>query len=405
MNMQVKSYSLRWKTYLLLLVGITQSLFAQDSQNLLLNGSFEIDGPPGGFKTLREGDMILGWEVMRGTVDLTGTYFKSFDGDYSMDMNGTPGTGAIEQRFFTEKGKKYLLSFYLSGNCAGGPKIKRVMVFIGDEKQLFEFDTEGRSNQDMGWTKCEMVFKAIDRKTTLRFESPPDYEPSNYGAAIDMVSVVKTSRSKGSTGGSKTIAKDEPRKEKGGFFGAQYGLLAGGGYYFAGKNTPELLSYDATRYNLEATRGGAGFHLGGYAAVFAGPVFLRPEFRITSHQVTYGLVGNSQTGKEHYQQVEIPLLLGFQVNSLKFFAGPTGHLYLFRISRMDDLGSFDSAARTFTFSYELGAGIDLSFLELDLRFGGNLSRFGDGVLINDSTKLYTTDMPDRLLLTVSIPLN
>lgn len=368
---------------------------AQNGTNLLLNGSFEIEAPPGNFKTLRTGNTIAGWEVMRGTVDLTGTYFKAFDGNFSMDMNGTPGTGAIEQKFFTEKGKKYLLSFYMAGNCGGGPRIKRLMVYVGNEARLFEFDTEGRNNQNMGWVKYELVFKATGRKTTLRFESPPDYEPSNWGATIDNVSVVRTSRRAGNSG--------EGRN----FFAVNYGFLGGASYYLTDNNTLELVNFDANRYNLAADNAGIGLHLGGFAELYVGPVFIRPELRVSSVKINYSLAGAAANMKagERYQHLEIPIALGLEIASFRVFVAPTGYLYLFKTGDLEDQGDFTSNIRTFTHGYEAGVGYNLSFANIDLRYAWNFSKQGDGLLINNSTKLYLTDMPDRLILTLSINLN
>lgn len=68
---------------LILLVGFTffsLSAFAQNNYNLIVNGSFEEEGPDSDYITLKQGAHILGWNVFKGTIDINAGYFKAQDG-------------------------------------------------------------------------------------------------------------------------------------------------------------------------------------------------------------------------------------------------------------------------------------------------------------------------------------
>lgn len=393
----LKSYNTQKILFILLFIlTIVLQTYGQNSSNLIVNGSFEEGYKAGGFKTLKAGEYLKGWKVVQATVDLTGTYFKAYDGLQSIDLNGTPGIGAMEQTFFTDKGKKYLLSFYMAGNPVGGPPIKKMIVSVGDQSALFEFDIAGKSPKEMGWQYCELVFEAIDRKSTLRFESLANYDVTNYGPVIDLVNVVPTNKK--SPGSHQT---------ENSLFGFNYGFLVGASYSFIADNTLDLVEFDPARNDLEASSAGMGIHLGGFASGRVGPVFLRPELRLSSSSVDYTLNGASlQSAKERYFNLDIPLLIGFKYSDFSFVIGPSAHLYFFKTGSLEDLGNFDTGIKRFTYGYETGVAYSYDRFEIGLRFHGNMSAFGDGIIDQDSgKKYYFSDMPDYLLLTLSYTLN
>ena len=158
-------------------------------QNLLVNASFEEGPNMGAYLTMRTGTTIPGWMISKETVDLTGTYFKASDGKRSIDLVGTPGLGAIEQTFETRPGESYQVKFDLAGNPAGGPPIKKMKVTAANQSAFFEFDVTGKTTEDMGWKESNWIFIAEEEKTTLSFEALKGETTSNYGAAIDKVSV------------------------------------------------------------------------------------------------------------------------------------------------------------------------------------------------------------------------
>jgi len=161
-----------------------------DKANLIVNGSFEEGLPFGSFKLFSKGDGIPGWKVTRATVDLVGDYFRSADGNNSIDLNGT-SYGELQQQFSTKKGKQYKLSFYLAGNPGGGPTIKKLLVAVGNKSEEYQFDISGRNVKEMGWEYHELIFTAKDKSTILTFESNHKSGPAAAGPVIDNVSVIE----------------------------------------------------------------------------------------------------------------------------------------------------------------------------------------------------------------------
>lgn len=155
--------------------------------NLLVNGSFE-ESVVGSFKLFSKGDGIHGWKVTRATVDLVGNYFNSADGSNSLDLNGT-SFGELQQQFSTIKGKQYKLSFYLAGNPAGGPTIKKLLVTVGNKSEEYQFDITGKNVRKMGWEYHELIFTAKDKSTILTFESNHKSGPAAAGPVIDNIKV------------------------------------------------------------------------------------------------------------------------------------------------------------------------------------------------------------------------
>jgi choice-of-anchor C domain-containing protein len=161
------------------------------------NGSFETSslGDIGGFTTLSTGSTaITGWTVTSGNIDYIGTYWQSFDGNRSLDLNGLV-PGSIAQTFDVVSGQTYQVTFYLAGNPAGGPTPKTLQTSAGATVVLSSFDTTGHDLQNMGWTPVSFDFTANGTTETLTFLSTTTGDsgnltyPTAFGPALDDVSV------------------------------------------------------------------------------------------------------------------------------------------------------------------------------------------------------------------------
>ncbi|MFO1457786.1 MAG: DUF642 domain-containing protein [Verrucomicrobiota bacterium] len=126
------------------------------------------------YRTLVTGDVLDGWLVSNGTVDLirheAGT---SREGSQSLDLNGN-NAGTIERRFATVPGKFYRLDFDFSGNpINGGTRILFVSV-NGAVRDRFEWVTAdiGNSYQvDMKWQRRTVAFEATSDSTLIELSS------------------------------------------------------------------------------------------------------------------------------------------------------------------------------------------------------------------------------------------
>ena len=165
--------------------------------NLTQNGSFEngYSIPAAGYLELDAGSSAIdNWTVIGSikAIDYIGTYWIASDGTRSLDLNGYPGPGGVEQDITTVSGSKYLVTFDMAGNPDGDPTIKTMDISaIGatTQSQSFSFDITGHNTTNMGWTAMEWTFIADASTTTLRFMSTVT-DTVGWGPALDNVSVV-----------------------------------------------------------------------------------------------------------------------------------------------------------------------------------------------------------------------
>ncbi|MFZ4723477.1 MAG: DUF642 domain-containing protein, partial [Phycisphaerales bacterium] len=77
--------------------------------------------------------------------------------------------GEIRQAVATTPGRSYRLTFWLSGDCAGGPTTKRVTAALGTASQTFDHACSGTGTQ--AWRSCSLEFIANASITTLSLKS------------------------------------------------------------------------------------------------------------------------------------------------------------------------------------------------------------------------------------------
>ncbi|QIZ73030.1 putative Ig domain-containing protein [Oxynema aestuarii] len=120
-------------------------------ENLIQNGSFERGpAPKNSWTIVRYNSTTLeGWDVMLRSVDHCGTgLWQASDGDYSIDLDGTPGPGGIKQTINTIPGEDYLVTFDLSahGFLAAGSERPMTVTAAG---QSAEFVGIGSGNKNI----------------------------------------------------------------------------------------------------------------------------------------------------------------------------------------------------------------------------------------------------------------
>lgn len=151
-----------------------------------------------------------------------------------------------------------------------------------------------------------------------------------------------------------------------------------------------------------------GFHLGAFARLRLGEKFhIQPEVLFNSETVDYTLndVTNNVVNKivsETYQNLDFPLLAGLQFGVLRLNAGPVGHVHVASKTEINDqVPNYTQRFEDFTLGYQAGAGLDIWRLTLDLRYEGNLTRFGDHMYVGGQ-KIKFSQKPTRWLLSVGL---
>lgn len=112
-------------------------------------------------------------------------------------------------------------------------------------------------------------------------------------------------------------------------------------------------------------------------------VFLQPELMVSTKGGEIDVLpiggGSTQTVKVKYTDIDVPVLVG--VKPLKFVRIVAGPVVSLKVNENDSLrdalkgytNDFDQAINDATFGYQLGVGVKLLGLELDLRRQGSLS--------------------------------
>jgi hypothetical protein len=143
--------------------------------NIAVNGSFEAGTPLNACtsETITSGTALgTGWMVNAGSVQRVrassscNTQGAPKFGDFFVDLLDA---GEIRQAIATTPGKSYRLTFWLSGDCAGGPATKRVTASLGSATQNFDHACVGSAVQ--AWRSCTLEFIANSAITNLSLKS------------------------------------------------------------------------------------------------------------------------------------------------------------------------------------------------------------------------------------------
>jgi len=161
---------------------------APGAGNLLVNGSFE---EPRGDRFSAAGG-VPGWRITQGAIDLlTASYWQPAPdgGSQSIDLDGSPGVGTLEQSFPTVPGQVYLFSGYVSHN----PSVYfgRADVFLNGVFLTQLRHAVPNRSADMQWLPFTYRFRATAATTTLTLSDVTNINDSQ-GTVLDGLSVTRT---------------------------------------------------------------------------------------------------------------------------------------------------------------------------------------------------------------------
>jgi choice-of-anchor C domain-containing protein len=189
---------------LALAFGVTGPAYADLVQNGTFSGT--IGGPSApAFQTFFAGSTFSAgnaWTVINGpastansstgSIDWIGTYWMPpAPGQHSVDLDGTPGPGGIEQTLMTTAGDYYKVTFEFSGNPDGGSNIKTLLVSAGnvvDQTYTWNVAAEGNTDSNMKWQSESFIFQATSSSTVLSFVSGDTNPGSDNGPAVADIS-------------------------------------------------------------------------------------------------------------------------------------------------------------------------------------------------------------------------
>jgi len=152
----------------------------------------------------------------------------------------------------------------------------------------------------------------------------------------------------------------------------------------------KLSDFDAGQYSLEYARGSVGFHVGAMMQIKLLGVFVQPEFLFTTTQSDISIAtfddgsftwNKPELGDQRFNKIDIPVIFGIKLGPMKLQAGPVATMMLNSSSDLLDRYQFEEQFKGATLGYQAGVGFELGNLLLDVKYEGNLSKLGDGVMI------------------------
>lgn len=147
-----------------------------------------------------------------------------------------------------------------------------------------------------------------------------------------------------------------------------------------------------------------GYHVGILTQFKFSGIFLQPELLYTSLTTEYGSVSGADADYT-FSKIDVPVLLGFDiVGPLNIKAGPA---FQYVLNNELDINEFttEDPENSFTIGYQVGAGIQLGKLGIDLRYEGAFAE-NDISITSDLTDIaneqFTVDSrPTQWILSVS----
>lgn len=185
--------------------------------------------------------------------------------------------------------------------------------------------------------------------------------------------------------------------------GISTGSLQGKSYNLFGADGREILRFDLEDSDY-------GFQFGALLRIpLTAKLTLQPEVTLNSAKTTfrYEDLSNSseprdQVFKERYNDVNVPLLLSYQLlGPLRLQAGPVGHFFVSSSGDLKEQEGIDRTFETFNMGYALGGALDLGPLTVDVRYDGNLGKYGETLQI-DGNDIDIDQAPKRWIGSVAI---
>lgn len=110
--------------------------------------------------------------------------------------------------------------------------------------------------------------------------------------------------------------------------------------------------------------------------------------------------GRNDVLEERFNYLDLPILLGLRLGPLHLHGGPVGHVFLSHTSELTDIEGFQEDFDQLTLGYQLGIGLDIWNLAIDVRYEGNFTEYGNQIKFGNTTYDFD-DTPARWLFSVA----
>jgi hypothetical protein len=184
---------------------------------------------------------------------------------------------------------------------------------------------------------------------------------------------------------------------------AQFSFGLRGGLNFA--NLPEkTYSLDDAKTTTISTLSDSytGFHVGAMAQISLLGLFIMPEllFVSTGNDLVLNRQGEDPAYfKQKFSQLDIPVMVGTKLGPVRLGLGPVASILLNSKSNLPEGAEFKERFNSATYGMQLGAGLTLGNLAIDLKYQFGLSNLGDGIEIGNRTYNFDT-RPRQFILSI-----
>ena len=151
----------------------------------------------------------------------------------------------------------------------------------------------------------------------------------------------------------------------------------------------KLSDYSTSSFEIDYGKANYGYHFGVMGQLKLLGAFIQPEllFTTTKNSLAFKdhLRNMTTYGDVRYHRLDLPVMLGVKFGPLKLQAGPIASVLLNSKSDVLKQAGVQQNLNSATVGFQAGIGLELSSLLLDLKYEGNLSKLGDGMVINGTT--------------------
>ena len=169
------------------------------------------------------------------------------------------------------------------------------------------------------------------------------------------------------------------------------GVKAGLSYSQINFDSKTLINNN-TEYEVKSGDALVGMHFGLVSRLQLLGLFVQPElyFSSTGGDVKIkNLTTNVETIEtQKFGRVDIPVIIGWKFGPARVGIGPVASIIVSDKAVLKDYTGYDEQFNKATFGYQVGAGLDVWRLSVDLRYEGSLSKLGDGVKVGNQTRSF-----------------
>ncbi len=182
----------------------------------------------------------------------------------------------------------------------------------------------------------------------------------------------------------------------------KFGVSGGLNFSYVSHKTLEFEDY-----NVETLRDNyTGFHIGAMTHISVLGLFIQPELLYSSIGNEMRVTEDGENPKFYSRKIsrlDLPVLVGMTFGPARFGVGPVGSVMLRETSDFDKIteGKGREEFNNMTFGYQVGIGVNISNLLIDIKYEGSLSKLGDGVTIGDETKKFDS-RPRQIIISLGV---